>query len=79
MVMAPANTGRANRRRTAVIKTDHTKRGIFSHEILGARILIIVEIKLIAPKMDETPAICREKIVKSTLGPLWAKKCDRGG
>jgi hypothetical protein len=31
---------------------------------------IIVEIKLIAPKIEETPAICNEKIVKSTDLPL---------
>jgi hypothetical protein len=28
--------------------------------------LIIVVIKLIAPKIEETPARCKEKIVKST-------------
>jgi hypothetical protein len=28
-----------------------------------------VVIKLIAPKMDETPAKCNEKIVKSTDAP----------
>jgi hypothetical protein len=33
----------------------------------------IVEIKLIAPKIEETPAKCREKIVRSTAGPLCAK------
>lgn len=31
--------------------------------------LIIVVIKLIAPKIDETPAKCREKIVRSTEAP----------
>jgi len=39
----------------------------------GDRILIIVEIKLIAPKIEEIPAMCKEKMVRSTLGPLWAK------
>jgi len=33
-------------------------------------ILKIVTIKLIAPKIEETPAICRLKIPKSTAGPL---------
>lgn len=77
--MAPARTGSANNKRIAVMRTDHTKRGIFSHETLGARMLIIVEMKLMAPKIDEIPAIWREKIVRSTLGPLWAKKWDSGG
>lgn len=36
-------------------------------------------IKLIAPKIDETPAKWREKIVKSTDGPAWAKLPARGG
>lgn len=31
--------------------------------------LIIVVIKLMAPKIEETPARCREKMVKSTEAP----------
>jgi hypothetical protein len=31
--------------------------------------LIIVEIKLIAPNKEETPAKCKLKIAKSTAGP----------
>lgn len=31
--------------------------------------LITVVIKLMAPKIDDTPARCREKIVKSTEAP----------
>jgi len=68
--MAPARTGRANRRRIAVISTDHTNNGIFSSLIAGDRILMIVEIKFTAPKIEDTPATCKEKIVKSTAGPL---------
>jgi len=56
IVIAPANTGRDNKRSTAVINTDHTNRGILSNNIPGARILIIVEIKFTAPRMDEIPA-----------------------
>lgn len=41
--------------------------------------LIIVVIKLIAPKIDETPARCREKIVRSTDAPAWAKFPAKGG
>jgi hypothetical protein len=73
MVIAPASTGSDSRRRIAVIRTDHTNKGIISRLIEGVRILIVVVIKFTAPKIDETPAICREKIVKSTAGPLWAK------
>lgn len=35
----------------------------------GGFILIIVVMKLIAPKIEETPAKCSEKIVRSTDAP----------
>jgi len=73
MVIPPARTGSASKSKMAVINTDQTNSGIFSIFMAGERMLIIVEIKLIAPRMDEIPAMCKEKIVKSTLGPLCAK------
>lgn len=39
----------------------------------------MVVIKLIAPRIDEIPAKCREKIVRSTDAPAWAKLPDKGG
>lgn len=36
-------------------------------------------IKLIAPKIEEIPARCREKIVRSTEAPAWARLPARGG
>lgn len=71
--MAPAKTGNAKSKSTAVINTDHTNSGMFSIIIEDVRILMIVEIKFVAPRIDDTPAKCREKIVKSTAGPLCAK------
>lgn len=56
IVMPAAKTGRESRRRTAVISTDQTKRGVWYCEIAGGFILIIVVIKLIAPRIEETPA-----------------------
>jgi hypothetical protein len=53
-----------------VIITDQTNKGIRSKFIKLDRIFIMVVIKLIAPKIDEIPAICKEKIVKSTALPL---------
>lgn len=41
--------------------------------------LIIVVIKLIAPRMEDTPARWREKIAKSTEAPAWARFPARGG
>jgi hypothetical protein len=56
MVIAPANTGSLSNKRRAVIPTAHTNRGIRSSVIPVDRILIIVVIKLIAPRIDEIPA-----------------------
>jgi hypothetical protein len=36
-------------------------------------------IKLIAPKIEEIPAKCREKIVRSTDVLLWKLSLDNGG
>lgn len=68
--MAPANTGRDSNSKMAVIRTLHTNKGIFSSERERDRIFTIVEIKFTAPRIEETPAKCREKIVKSTAAPL---------
>ena len=69
IVIAPANTGRDRSKRIAVIKTDQAKRGNRSICNPSHRIFKIVVIKLIAPKIEDTPARCREKIAKSTEGP----------
>jgi hypothetical protein len=78
-VIAPARTGKDSRRRMAVKNTDQTNNGIRSQVIPGVRILIMVEMKLIAPKIDETPARCSLKIVKSTEAPEWATALAKGG
>lgn len=69
IVIAPARTGRERSNNTAVIRTDQTNRGIRSKVIPFDRILIIVVIKFTAPRIDEIPAKCREKIAKSTEDP----------
>jgi hypothetical protein len=67
--MAPARTGRDRRRSSAVIATAHTNRGIRSGFIFLGFILIVVEIKFTAPRIDDTPARCTEKMAKSTDAP----------
>lgn len=62
-----------------MIRTLHTNKGIRSKEEEADRILIIVVIKLIAPKIEEIPAKWREKMVKSTDCPLWNNWLDKGG
>ena len=77
--MAPARTGSARRRRIAVRRTDQTNRGIWSHIIPGDRMLMIVVIKLIAPRIEEAPAKWRLKIDRSIEAPEWARLEARGG
>jgi hypothetical protein len=67
--MAPANTGNERSNKIAVIKTDHTNKGNRRKYIPGQRILIIVTIKLIAPAIEDTPAICKLNIARSTAQP----------
>jgi hypothetical protein len=67
--MAPASTGRANRRRTAVMRTDHTNRGIESSLMVEDRIFRMVVMKLMAPRMEDAPAKWSLKMAKSTEKP----------
>jgi len=55
-VIAPAKTGKDKSNKIAVIKTDQTKRGIESNEMMEVRIFKIVVMKLTAPKIEEAPA-----------------------
>lgn len=55
MVIAPASTGRDNNRRIAVIKTDQTNKGNLWKGRLSVRIFTIVQIKLIAPRIEAAP------------------------
>jgi hypothetical protein len=68
-MITPANTGNYVNKRMAVTKIDQTS-GTSSREILLWYMLRIVEIKLITPIIEDMPAICKEKIVKSIEGPL---------
>ena len=67
--MAPARTGNDNKSNQAVIQTAQTNKGVRLAVIPGARIFVMVTIKLIAPKMDEIPAKCKEYIAASTDPP----------
>jgi hypothetical protein len=69
-VIAPARTGSDNNSKRAVIATAHTNRGIRSNVIPVDRMLITVEIKFTAPRIEEIPAMWRLKIARSTEDPL---------
>src|SRR5882724_11176580 len=71
MVIAPASTGSDNSKRNTVTRIDHTNSGILCRVMPGARMLKIVVMKLMAPRIDEAPARCSERIAKSTAGPGW--------
>jgi len=76
--MAPAKTGRDSKSKKAVKRTDQTNKGMSSKHRPETRILTIVTIKLMAPRMDETPAICRDTMARSTLAP-GCPSVERGG
>ena len=71
MVMAPASTGSDNSSRKAVTSTDHTNSGILCSVMPGARMLKMVVMKLIAPRIEEAPAKCSDRMAKSIAGPGW--------
>ena len=77
-VKAPANTGRDNKRRKAVKKTDQAKRDMSSRDKPAPRIFEMVTIKLMAPRIEDTPARCNDKIAKSTEEP-GCPRVERGG
>jgi len=56
IVIAPASTGSDSKSKTAVTKVAHVNSGILWREIPGARMLRVVTIKLIAPKVLLIPA-----------------------
>ena len=56
IVIAPARTGKDRSSKIAVIKTDHTNRGIASILIADERMFMMVVMKLMAPKIDDAPA-----------------------
>jgi hypothetical protein len=52
-----------------VIATARTNSGIRSGSVFLGFMLIVVEIKFTAPRMDDTPARCNEKMGRSTDSP----------
>jgi hypothetical protein len=66
IVIADAKTGKDKINKNTVINTLHTNNAIFSNLIPKVRIFKIVTKKFIELKIEEIPAICKEKIAKST-------------
>jgi hypothetical protein len=79
IVIPPANTGKDNNSKIAVITTAQPNKVNLCNFIPGVLILTIVVIKFIAPNKLLTPDKCKANIAKSTLGPLWLCNPDKGG
>ena len=79
IVIAPAKTGKDNSNRTAVTTTAQPNKANLCNLIPGLLMFNIVVMKFIAPNKLLTPARCNAKIAKSTLGPLWLCRPDKGG
>jgi hypothetical protein len=69
IVIAPANTGNANNNKNVVIKILQENNDIISIFIYFGRIEIIEDKKFNDLIIDEAPAKCKDKIVKSTEVP----------
>ena len=79
-MIAPAKTGRLVISKIAVTAKAQIIKGNRSREtILVVREQIIVVKKLILPKIEDTPAKCKEKIARSTEIPVWNLESDKGG
>ena len=70
IVIAPANTGRDNKSKTAVTITAQPNSANLCNLIPGLLIFNIVVMKFIAPRRELIPDKCKPNIAKSTLGPL---------
>lgn len=80
IVIAPARTGRDVINKTEVTAKAQIIRGIRSRDnFLVVREQMMVVRKLIEPRIEEIPAMCSEKIAKSTEIPEWNLMSDRGG
>jgi hypothetical protein len=68
-VIAPANTGKDNKSKNAVMKIDQVNKGNLCKGKLLDRMFKIVQIKFMAPKIEAAPETCKLKIAKSTAPP----------
>jgi hypothetical protein len=78
IVIAPARSSSDRSSSRAVVAIDHTNSGIHWGFIPFGFILIVV-IKFTAPRIEDTPAKCREKMARSTDASACAIPLARGG
>ncbi len=78
MVIAPARTGSDSSSRNTVTRIDHTNSGMRCRVMPGARMLKMVVMKLIAPRIELAPARWIDRMAQSIAGPVWPM-VDSGG
>ena len=66
--MAPPNTGSASSKRNTVTRIDQTKSGMRVYVIPGARICMIVTMKLMPVSVELTPLKLYEALNDSYIG-----------
>src|SRR4051812_25928503 len=71
MVMAPARTGSESSSRNTVTRIDQTNSGMRCNVMPGARMLKMVVMKLMAPRIELAPARWMARIAQSMAGPVW--------
>jgi hypothetical protein len=64
IVIAPTRTGSDSSNSRAVMAIDHTNSGIRSGFILFGFMLIVSVIMFTAPRIEDTPARCEEKMAR---------------
>lgn len=79
IVMTAARAGSGNSSRMVVIRTDQMKRWVWYCERAGGFMLMAVVMKLMAPRIEDTPSRWREKIARSTEAPVRARLPAKGG
>ena len=78
MVSAPARTGSDRTNSHTVTRIDHTNSGMRCSVMPGARMLKMVVMKLMAPRIELAPARWSERMAKSIAGPGWPE-VESGG
>ena len=69
--MAPASTGSDSSSMKAVTSMAQANSGMRCRVMPGARMLKMVVMKLMAPRMEDAPDRCTDRMTKSTAGPGW--------
>ena len=77
--MVRLSTGNASSSRNAVTRIDQANSGMRCSVMPGARMLKIVVMKLIAPRIEDAPATCSDRIAMSMAGPGWNWPLESGG